>query len=52
MKNITVRSYMSLANKINEYKRLGYQITYELSGKEYVFRKGIRQVVRITKENM
>ena len=50
MKNVKVKCYSALANEVTKYQKLGYDITYKVDGKEYVLRKGIRQVVKITKE--
>ena len=49
-KQIKTKCYSAMANEVNKYKKQGYGITYKVDGKEYVLRKGIRQVVRITKE--
>lgn len=49
LKKIEVKGHMELANKVTEYKKNGYGVTYKLDGKEYVLRKGIRQIVKITR---
>lgn len=51
MKTIKVNNYSALMKEVIKYKRLGYSVTYEVSGKQYVFRKGIRQIVQIVKES-
>ena len=49
-KKIKTKCYSAMANEVNKYKRLGYDVTYKEDGKKYVLRKGIHQVVQITKE--
>lgn len=44
-KRINVNSHSALANEVIKYKRLGYQITYEKSGFEYVMAKGKNHAV-------
>lgn len=39
-KKINVNSHSALANEVLKYQKLGYQITYEKSGFEYVMTKG------------